>query len=290
MAGNDKTLESVVREVIGENTASKQPSPQGISNAKTGETQSGGTPVYVAGVDISDIPEQDRPRITAKLEEKAKLIEKGYQPKFQKVANLEKSLNWLTQQGITPEEATEQLQKYVEHKKNPVTGQKQEVTKTLDKLIKESPYEQKEALENMRKIIVEETDVDKLRSEVNELKKVVNYFSTKDMNVVETNFNNDLTSLREKFGKELIDKYEEPLKGEFRKFPQSKAKDILKYVVPDEEYEQALLSKPNRNQEKLNAVTNQGSGVVGSSATVNIRKTSMKDLLTSVMKDKGILK
>ena len=282
-----KTLRETVSEVIGEQTANSKTSE--VSNKEgivqsSGETQSGGKPEYVAGVDISDIPEQDRPRIKAKLEAKLALLDKGYQPKFQEVAKLKKSLEWLTSQGLTTEEAEATLMKYAAEKKNPSVTKK-DTLKTLDKLIQDSPYEQKEALQNMRKIILEETNNDVIKVELDELRKAVKYLSGKDMNFGRQQVETDLESLKAKFG-DVVEKYRDTVLAEWEKYPQSKAKDILKYVVPDEEYEQALLSKSNRKSEKLNAVTNSSSGVTSSSASMDVRKTSLKDILTSVVKEK----
>ena len=291
MAGDTKSLRETLGEVIGEQAAKSNASTAsnqgGIASSQSGETQSGGTPEYVAGVDISDIPEQDRPRIKAKLEEKLKFLEKGYQPKFQEVATLKKSLEWLASKGLTPEKAERiLLESLTNGDTKQIMGEKKEAVKTLDKLIQESPYEQKEALQNMRKIILEETSSDKLQKKIDDLEKIVHYLSGKDVNLGRQSVVNDLTALEVKFGKEMMDKYRDLVMVEWEKYPNTKAKDILKYVVPDDEYEQAILSKVNRQSEKLNAVTNNGSGVTSSTASLNIRKTSLKDILTTVMKDK----
>jgi hypothetical protein len=291
MTADTKTLRETVGEVIGEQIAKSNisnPSNQGgIVQSQSGETQSGGKPEFVAGVDISDIPEQDRPRIKAKLEEKLKLLDKGFQPKFQEVANLKKSLEWLSSKGLTPEKAEKILLDSLVHgDAKQIMGEKKEAVNTLDKLIQESPYEQKEALQNMRKIILEETSSDKLQKKIEELESRVSYLSGKDMNFGKQSVVNDLTALEGKFGKDMVDKYRDIVITEWEKYPNSKAKDILKYVVPDDEYEQALLSKVSRQTEKLNAVTNNGSGVTSSTASLNVRKTGLRDILTSVIKER----
>ena len=291
MAGDTKTLRETLGEVIGEqvanSNASKASNPQGIAQSQSGDTKSGETPEYVAGVLVSDIPEQDRPRIKAKLEEKLKLLEKGYQPKFQEVAGLKKSLEWLASKGLTAEKAEKILLDSLTKGESAtaITGDKKDAIKTLDKLIQESPYEQKEALTNMRKIILEETNSDKLQSKIDQLEKAVQYLSGKDMNFGKQTVEADLAKLEDKFGKDMIDKYRDVVMAEWEKYPNSKAKDILKYVANDDEYEQAILSKASRQSEKLNAVTNNSSGVT-SSANINVRKSSLKDILTSVIKEK----
>jgi hypothetical protein len=157
--------------------------------------------------------------------------------------------------------------------------------KTLDKLISESPYEQKEALQNMRKIVKEETGIEELRAELAELKKTNQYLASKDMQLGETKALQDLESLKTTLDKDFVEKHKDLVMSEWRKYPQSKVEDILYYTDRDG-YKQALLSKGNRNVEKLNAVTNNGSGVTSSTATLDIRKSSVKDILASAIKEK----
>lgn len=285
MSGQSASLKEVIRESIGETVKTN---PSETPKDKSGETQSGGTPDYVAGVDISDIPEQDRVRLRAKLEEKARLIEKGYQPKFQEVATLKKAKDWLQSQGIPAEEVEQIIQKHIDQKKNPlaITNEKKDAVKTLDTLIENAPYEQKETLKQMRQIILEETNASKLEKKIDELERKVLYFQGKDLQLGKQVVEADLVTLESKFGKDVIAKYRDNVISEWEKYPNSKAKDILKYVVPDEEYEQALLSKKSNVENKLNAISSQGAGVTSSTATIDVRKTSWKDLLTTVVKEK----
>ena len=243
--------------------------------------------MYVAGVKISEYPEQERAVAKKVLSDKAKLLESGYQKKFQEVAKFKKAQEDLVKMGLSVEEAQGVLEKHIEQKRNPVqtTAEKKEAVKTLDKLISEAPYEQRQPLEQMRQIILEETNISKLEKKVEDMERVVNYFRGKDIQLGEQTLNTDLTSLEAKFGKELIERYADDVKSEWRKYPNSKAKDILKYVVPDEEYEQALLSKRTKTKEKLEASASSGSGVTSSSETINTQG-KWKDTLRQIMKTK----
>jgi hypothetical protein len=95
----------------------------------------------------------------------------------------------------------------------------------------------------------------------------------------------DLESLKTTLDKDFVEKHSDVVMNEWRKFPQSKIEDIL-YYLDREGYKQAILSKGSRKEEKLNAVTNQNSGVTSSVATLNVRKSSLKDILTSAIKEK----
>ena len=84
---NTQSVQDTLREVIGEtvsspdktsSTETKESAPVGTSaETKSGEPAK----EYVSGIDLSDIPEQDRPRIKELFSKKAKLLEDGYQAK-----------------------------------------------------------------------------------------------------------------------------------------------------------------------------------------------------------------
>lgn len=286
----ETTLKDVLREVKGETIgtpASNKETSEGASK-ETGETKSGDTPEYVSGINISELPEQERAVAKKVLSEKAKLLESGYQKKFQEVAGYKKEKEDLVKMGLTQEEAVSVLREHIQKKQNPasVTADKKDAVKTLDKLINDAPYEQRQPLEQMRQIILEETSANELRKEIAELKQAVTYFRGKDMQLGEQTLKSDLTSLEQKFGKEFIEKYSDLVTDEWRKYPNSKAKDILKYVVPDDEYEQALLSKKTKTKEKLEASASGGSGVTSSSEAIDT-KGKWRDTLKQIMKNKN---
>ena len=286
MSGNDKTLQETLNEVIDEQgtanaAASEKETGEGISAKETAEeTQSGETSEFVSGIDIKDIPEQDRPRIKELLKKKADLLEKGYQPKFQEVAELKKSMEWLKSQGLTASEATEQLRKYAEQKKNPATTtqEKKEAVKTLDKLIETSPIEQRPALEQMRQIILEESNVSELRKEVADIKQVLGIVSSSAQKSREKEISLELdTTYSDKFGKEFIGKHKDRILEVALKFPNEPLSKIIKIETPDDEFEQALLAskigkKKPLTEEKRNAISSKGEGVSLAKDTVDTNK------------------
>jgi tetrahydromethanopterin S-methyltransferase subunit G len=282
----DTTLKDVIREVKSETPDNSPKDTKGVSQSSS-ETKSGETEEYVAGVKISDFPEQERAIAKKVLEAKAKLLESGVQKKFQEIAKFKKAQDDLISMGLSVDEAQDVLQKHIEQKRNPqkTTAEKKEAVKTLDKLISDAPYEQRQPLEQMRQIILEETNVSSLQKKVDDLEKMVSYFRTKDMQLGEKTLTDDLASLEQKFGKDLIEKYSDEVKSEWRKYPNSKAKDILKYVVPDDEYEQALLSRKTKVKEKVEASVSIGSGITSSSEAINT-KGKWKDTLRQVLKAK----
>jgi hypothetical protein len=297
MSGDDKTLQQTLNEVIGEQetataAASEKETDGGISAKETTEeTQSGETSEFVSGIDIKDIPEQDRPRIKELLKKKADLLEKGYQPKFQEVAELKKSLEWLKSEGLSASEATEQLRKYAQQKKNPVTTtqEKKEAVKTLDKLLETSPIEQRASLEQLRQIVLEEANTSELKKEIEGIKQALGIVSSSAQKSREKEISLELdTTYSEKFGKDFIGKHRDRILSVALKFPNEPISKIIKIETPDDEYEQALLAKKIGNkkpltEEKRNAISSKGEGVSLAKDTVNT-KGSYKDMLLDLIK------
>lgn len=293
MPGQDTTLKDTVRTAMGETkeTAKADAGHQeGLSKGTSGETNTGETAEkeYVEGVDISDIPVEQRPQIKAKLEEKAKLLKKGYDVKFQEISKFKKAQEELIGLGLTVDEAQDVLLKHIEQKKNPnkTTEQKKEVSRMLDKLMESAPAEQRQSLEQLRTIVLEETNVGKLQADIDELKKVVGHYQSRDLSLGREQVNKDLDGvLTDKFGSEFISKYRDNILSEWEKHPNIKTKDILKYVADDEEYEQALIAKGRKTltPEKKNAISSSRSGVSGTLENVDIKKETTKSLIQKLI-------
>lgn len=291
MSNENKTLKETVVEALNANKASaesiepsKTDTEKGISQEdNAGETKSGETPVYVRGIDISDVPEQDRTRITELLEKKGKLLEDGYQPKYQEVAKFKKAQEELVASGINVDEAKEVLLRHIDQKRNPpmTTTEKKESLKTLDKLIDDAPYEQKSSLEQMRRIILEESDVSGIKKELVELKKAMSIYYQSALKTRETELNTELSGLSERFGKDFVDRYKDIIVQKGMQYPNLSAQQILRYEVPLEELEQAILTKGKKplTQDKKNAISSVPSGISSASEKVDVKKSSYQELL-----------
>ena len=275
MAGNESNLNETISAVMEENQSGTSKSSETethseLSESQSAETKSGETAEYVSGVDISDIPEQERPRIKELLGKKAKLLEDGYQGKFKEVAQLKKTADWLKSEGLSQAEVENQLRSYAQQKKNPVTvmTDKKEAVKTLDKLLAEAPYEQKQALEQMRTIVLEESNVSALNKKIEDLERVVGYFSSSASNAKAKEVNLELdTTFTKKLGKEFIEKNRETILAVALKNPTVSLSKIIKHETDDDEYEQAILANAGKQtkkpltDEKRNAISSNGQGV-----------------------------
>lgn len=293
MSSEDKTLRETIAEGLGGNDETTKTqaneTDKGISAGETsGETKAGETPEYVSGIDISDIPEEDRPRIKELLGKKAKLLEDGYQTKFKEVADYKKEKDNLSKAGITVQEASDALKKYISNKSSPEltkTDQKQTI-KTLDKLIAEAPYEQQAALKQMRDIINEETEVSVIRKELDDIKKSLGFYQQKAMQERKVQVENDLVKLSEKYGQELINKYKDIIVERGLQYPDATVSKILSIEVPIEEIEQAILLKGKKplTKEKREAISSNGSGVTSAGEKIDVKTKSFADILMGGLK------
>ncbi len=291
MSNQDTTLKDTLMEVIGGNKdtaiAPEGETKEGISGEGTeGETKSGETPEYVSGIDISDIPEQDRPRIKELLSKKANLLEQGYQGKFKEVAEFKKAQDELVRAGLTTVEARDVLMKHIEQKRNPVTSEKKDALKTLDKLIEQAPYEQRGALEQMRTIILEETGVSALSEKVNKMEKLLGVYQQSAFDSKQKQIETDLTTLSEKYGKDLIEKYRDVITQRGLQNPNLSTTKIFSFEVPIEEIEQAILSKGKKplTKEKKDAISSSGSGITSASEKVDVGKETFASILMKGLK------
>lgn len=292
------SLEETLREVIGETMKPQEQSSKETTETTgevSGETKSGETPEYVRGIDISDVPEADRPRIKDLLSKKVALVEKGTQAKFQEIAKYKKEKDSLLAQGLTEDEAVSVLRSHIEQKRNSTqttTQAKSDAVRTLDKMINDaSDRDTRDSLQNLRKIVKEESNtaqLDTLLEKVDKLEKFIGFINQDASEKRIESINNSLNSLTQKYGKDLVDKYREDIVKQGLAYPKADVKRLMSAIADPDEIEQAILSNSKTGKvitkEKLNAITSQGSGVTGSVENVDVSKTSYKNLLGQILK------
>ncbi len=287
MSKDDKTLQQTVSEAIGETTdtqgAEGTETGEGLSQETAGETQSGETPDYVSGIDISDIPVEDRPRFKGYLSKKAQLLEKGYQGKFTEVAELKKAQEELRKSGLTVTEANQVLTEHLARKANPIPTEQKKSLKTLDKLIENSPLEQRPALEQMRQIILEETGVSDVQKELSELRAYYNEARSTADAIKADKANIYIDGLTSKYGEDLVSKYRQEMVNAHLKYKIPLEK-LVGGVIPLEEIEQAILTKGRKplTPEKKKAISPQSS-TLSSAEKIDLKHLSMVDVVKKAM-------
>ena len=238
---------------------------------------------FVSGIDISDIPVADRPRIRELLSKKAGLLEKGYQTKFQEVAALKRELERLEERGINVDEARQAIDKMVYEKTKPSDTKRAD--RLLDQLIQQSP-DQRSNLEQFRKLVHEESDKDVLQAKIDKIEKVLASITQTTTVNREREVSSALDKLAETYGDELVDKHRVEIMRQAIMYPQTSPKTLLFALAPDDVEKAISAKKPKPvTQEKRNAVSNQPSGITGME-TLDESKLSMKDLLRSIGKKK----
>lgn len=295
MADNDKTLSQTIRSVM---TDTKTPSlttpvqaAEGISASPSGDTQSGGTPEYVSGIDISTIPEQERPTARKVLAEKAKLLEDGYQSKFREINEFKKQREEILKLGISENEAAQVIRDHVSSKTN-AKDAKKEAARVIDQLKDSAPdLETRKGLENLENIIMELTDIKDIRKKLESLENYVNHSRGREFQSREQSLTTVLDSLNGKYGKGVIDKYRDEVIKQGLAYPDADPKRLLHAIADPDELEQAILSngvkkETVRQQEKINAISPQGSGLTSPAQTIDIRKTSLKGVMAQVFAKK----
>ena len=281
----DTNLKGALGEAIADtkDTAKSETTKQaeGISESQSGDTKTGETPEYVAGIDISDIPAQDRPRFKEKLEKKLGLLDKGYQDKYKEIATFKKAQDELVSAGLNAEEARDVLLKHIESKKNP--QDKSQVKKTLDNLIDNAPNDdQKESLRQLQTIIMEVTDSEKLQKRVDQLEKTLGNVAVGYQDVRRKEVESELKPLSERYSKDLVNKYHDVIVDDCMKFNVTPSQ-ALRNRATDDEIEQVFLSKNKRKEEKLNAVSSPSSGMT-SAEKIETKNRKVGDILRDVIK------
>lgn len=290
----DKTLSQTIREAFAEPAKAQivpeQQTGKELSQGTAGETQSGGTPEYVNGIDISQFPEQERPVARKALAEKAKLLEDGYQKKFQEVAQFKKQREELLNLGISENEAVQVIRDHVASKTN-AKDAKKESSKLIDQLMESAPdLETRKGLENLKAIIKEQTNIDDIQKKLEQLENYVNHSRGREFQSREQSLAKTLDSLSGKYGQNVIDKYRDEVLKQGLAYPDADPKRLLHAIADPDELEQAILAnsvkKDERKQEKINAVSSPSSGMTSPLQTIDYKKTPMKGILAQVFAKK----
>ena len=283
-----ETLKDAMEETSDTSNASNDETKEELSS-KAVETNSDETtePEYVAGIDISGYSEAEKTLARKVLGEKGKLLEKGYQKKFEEISSLKKTKDYLEQIGVTEDEVQKALSEYVYRKQNPTPKEQKTALKTLDKLIEQAPPEQKANLEQFRTIVAEETNTSELQKEVRSLKEQISHITQSAASGRIKVLEAELENLSSEYGEDLITKHRRAIIEQGQKY-NVPAENLLFAIAPLE-VKKALSAKMSSKKtvsEKKNAVSSQPNSAV-SNVEFDSRKTKWKDLLSGIV-SKGI--
>jgi hypothetical protein len=293
----ETNLDGTLREVIGETLETSRSNSgdtkKGISSGSASETKSGDTDGenIVQGIDISDVPEQYRNEFKAKLGEKFKLADKGINEKFQEIAKFKKAQDDLQSMGLSVDEAREVLSKHAEQKKNPTktTEEKKTAIRKLDALIENSSSDQRQALEDMRQIILEETDISSIKKDLAELKQFYQRSAFDASSRRKEQINSELDKLKDTLG-DVVDKYRDEVVKQGVNYNNAPTKRLLYAIADPDELDQSILNQKSKTtgkpltEEKRNAISSSNSGISGSKGNLDAKKMSLKGLISELSK------
>src|SRR3990167_5943481 len=303
MAGNDTSLKDTLKSALNDTQdTSKAVSTDttGTSKSQTVDTKSGETTVEITGikVDLSDIPEQDRPRVKRSLEEKLSLGDKGIRQKLtelneskKKVETLERAMEELVNLGFTPETALDALKK-----SKTVVSDNNKTVRGFDKKIKEieamsgiALEERQQAIKNLqeaRELLKEETGLDDLTRKIDSIEKSLGLLLGSHTETKKSQIETQINELSKEYGKDLIEKYRDVIMDEAVKFNVSPQK-VLFFRAEPKEIEQSLLAKTKKPNSNVNAISSSGSGITSASEKLDVKKPwkgFLKDLIDTSKK------
>lgn len=296
MPATEEKVNTTLREVIGDSVHQTQ---KKSDDNKSQQTESGAKREFISGVDVTDIPDNmTKAEFKDFLAKKGKLLEDGYTPKFKEIAEYKKERDEFVKLGITTQKAREIILESL--KSNDTKKEvKQELKREIDMLKEEAPdLETRKGVERLERIIMElsksSPEYKELKARLDQAEKALGYVQSKTITSRVDSLNEALNKLSgEKFDKDFIEKYRDKIIEEGKKYPDADVRKIIQVISDPDDYNDAILktvkkesSEKSRLKEKLNASDSTSSGVTGSEKQVDIKNTSLKNVLRQVFTKK----
>lgn len=293
----EEKVNQTLREVIGDSVQTHKKSDDKSSE----QTQSGGKPEFVSGIDVSDIPDNmSKAEFKEFLAKKGKLLEDGYTPKFKEVSEYKKERDAIVALGVSPAEASKIIRETIAARNNDSKGDvKKDLKREIDQLKEEAPdLETRKGVERLERIIMElsksSPEYKELKERLDKAEQALGYVNQRELTSRTEILNDALDKLSDtRFDKAFIEKNREAIIAEGKKFPQAPLNKIIQVVTDADEYADAILKtknkevvKESRLKEKINANDSASSGVTGSEKKLDVSKTSLKDTLRHVFAKK----
>lgn len=137
--------------------------------------------------------------------------------------------------------------------------------KILDKKLEEaSDPEVKESLREIRQIIDQETGVGELREKIAELEEVIASVRNNALIGISDRIEKQLSDVSQKFGKEVVGKYETEIRKAAAQYPSQSARKLFLYYASEEDATTALLNEAKQKKEEEVKLK-----INGSTTTVN---------------------
>lgn len=223
----------------------------------------------IQDVDFSDVPEGIREQVKKATAEKVHQYDKGFRAKTESLAEKEKALK-VTEESLSglktiqkelqddPKLAEVVNKVYYDYKSGKLVKPKEasSAVKKLDKLIEGTDdADQREQLRDMRDIIKEEAgegsqEVSDLKEEIKRLKEEIG--SVKDFSLTSRTerVNSQIEELKDRFGKEVVEKYEKDIQFSAIKYPHQTVLKLFYHFADENDIKSALLTEEKQKEKK----------------------------------------
>jgi hypothetical protein len=241
---------------------------------------------------FDDIPEDRRAEVKKLVAEKVKQYDRGFRQKTEELSEERKKL----QEREVKLKDIEKIQKefeddpelakvidktYYDYKSGKFSSDKakSDAVKKFDKLIDNAENaSQREALRELRDAIKEEVpniDTKTLESKITQLEQELSLLKTVSLTGLTEKVDSQVSQLKERFGGEVVSKYEKEIRVMMTKYPHQTAWNIFKTVANDTELKSALLKEVE--YEKSKELERKKLGASSSDSSISSDITLEKD-------------
>ena len=226
----------------------------------TQNQQAGKVEGLIEDIDLSDVPADQLELFKAKLAEKVKNYDKGFRTKTEALSEREKTLK-ADEDSLLELKAMQKLandnpklgnafNKIVADFKTGKLDTEAKVSKAekkLDRMIDQADdASQKESLRDIREIIKDETPIQPLQEEVRALKEEMAMLRKTSNIGITSKIEDGITGLKDRFGKEMIDKHASNITAMCTKYPEQSVYSVFKHLCSDDDFTTALLSERDK--------------------------------------------
>ena len=152
--------------------------------------------------------------------------------------------------------------------------------KLLDKKIEEARNKGDfEAIESLKevKVMIEEVSGSKgLEEKIAKMEERIAFLQNSTLINLDVKIDSDLIKLKNEFGKELVEKYENKVRESAIKYPTNSVEKLFKYIAGDDsDFDEALLNRAKKKKEI--EIKNKSQGSSGGGATTVTKLEPIRD-------------
>lgn len=284
---------------------SKPEDTQNPSQAQQAEKLEG----LIEDIDLSDVPVEQRDTVKKYLFQKVKQYDAGFRSKTEDVSKEKKELEQkrhevndllkLREEIQGNPELEKQITKMINNARAgvPIVENKEttQALKKLDKYIENAPdAETRESLQTMREIIKDEiSGVGIKDDEIKALKEEIKSIRNATQMSQAERIDSKLSKLKDRFGKDIVNKYENDIRTAALKYPGQDIDKLFRYVASDDDLRNAYIKEAEKNKKREQELKEEGTSPRSSGIRTPIKvekdkfgRTNIRDLVSKVLNKK----